>query len=260
MNSAGRFVSGLLLGAALAAIVFFWPDSDGQLPAEAAPATTTTTTLPEVEPFVEPGEIVVGATALLPRGLEIEDGVAAFSYELVGLAPTLGFGDDGAELGDVLTLPELWVLTTSTGATVDTTTSPRADAARFELPSPDATVSQIEVITWRRATPFGQRVELPVEVGASATFRSGEAVIETVLDQRNSTIVQIDFDSTGDEWHNGQLRAADPRWRTSGRSGGGAQLLWEGPDAPTTVVLEDVSFEMRPIAEAVVVHSAESQP
>jgi hypothetical protein len=209
---------------------------------------------------VEPGEIIVGATALLPRGLEIEDGVARFSYELVGLAPTLGSGADGAELGDVLTLPDVWVLTTSTGATVGTTTSRQADVARFELPGPDAAVSQIEVVAWRRATPFGQRVELPVEVGAAATFRSGEAVIETVLEQRNSTIVQIDFDPTGDEWRNGLLRASNPRWRASGLSSGGVQLLWEGSSAPTTVVLEDVSFELRPFAEAVVVHSAESQP
>lgn len=260
MNSAGRFMSGLLLGAAIAGIVFLWPDSDGQRPAETAPATTTTTSVPEIEPFLEPGEIVVGATALLPRGLEVDDGVARFSYELVGLGPSLGVDDDIAERIDVLTLPESWLLTTSSGATVGATTGPRAESARFELPSVDAEVSQIEVVGWRRATPFGERFELPIEVGAAARFRAGEAVIENLLEQGTSTIVQIDFDPGGDDWRNGLLRAADPGWRASGRSGGGFQLLWDGSDAPTRVVLEDVSFEMRPFAEMVVVHSAENRP
>ena len=227
MSLAGRFVSGLLLGAALAGVVLFWPNSEPQVSAQPTTETTTTTSAPEIEPFLEAGEVVFGATALLPRGLEIEDGVARFSYELAGLGPTLGTTDFFLPAGDVLTFPETWVLTTETGATVGGTTGPLASTARFELPSANAVVAQIEVIGWRRATPFGERLELPIEVGSSATFRSGEAIIVTVLEQRTSTIVQIDFDSNGGDWHNGILRSAEPGWRFSPRQSQGidTQLL-----------------------------------
>ena len=262
MNPPARFASGFLLGAVLAGVFLFWPDSEPDpepLP-ESIPETTSTTAPPEIEPFLETGEVVFGATALLPRGLEIEGRVARFSYELAGLGPTLGTSDFFLPEGDVLSFPETWVLTTNTGATVATTTGPGASSARFELPGPDAVVAQIEVVDWRRATPFGERIELPVEVGSATAFRSGEAIVETVLEQRTSTIVQIDFDSIGDEWRNGTLRSAEPGWRFSPRQGRGIQLLWEGPDAPNRIVLEDVSFEMRPVAERVVVYSAASQP
>ena len=52
----------------------------------------------------------------------------------------------------------------------------------------------------------------------------------------------------------------DPGWRVSGRAGGGIQLIWDGSDAPQSVILEDVSFEMRPLAEAVIVYTADMQP
>ena len=260
MNSAGRFASGLLSGAAFAGVMFFWPNSDPDAPATSMPAMTATTSTTALAPCLGPGEGDCGATVLLPRGLEVEDGVARFDYELTGLGLTLGVGQDAGTSGDVLTFPEIWVLTTRAGATIEATTGPTAAAARFELPSDDTAVAQIEVVGWRRATAFGERVELPIEVGAAATFRAGEAIIETVLDQRNSTIVQIDFDSNSGEWHNGLLRPVQSGWRVSGRSGGGVQLLWDGSDAPSSVVLEDVSLEMRPVAESVIVHTAEGQP
>ena len=261
MSPAGRFVSGLLLGAALAGIVLFWPDSDTETSAESAPPTTTTPAGQQIEPFLESSEVVVGATALLPGDLEVADGVARFSYELAGLGPTLGAGEqDVDDRGDVLTLPELWVLTTTTGATVPATTGPTSVAARFELPGADAAVAQIEVVEWRRAATFGERIELPIEAGATAAFRAGEAIIETVLEQRTSTIVQIDFDTDGRSWDGGLLRSVDPGWRVSGRAGGGIQLIWDGSDAPQSVILEDVSFEMRPLAEAVIVYTADMQP
>lgn len=259
MSTIGRFASGLLLGAVLAGIVLLWSGSDAEQVATVPPEISTTTSTPQIEPFVESGEIVVGATALLPRDLDIDEGVARFSYELAGLGPTLGATDFFLPQGDVLTFPETWVLTTDTGDTIGATTGPQASTAAFELPSADAVVSQIEVVGWRRATPFGERIELPIEVGAAAAFRSGEAIIRTVLEQRTSTIVQIDFDSSRGEWHNGLLRSAEPGWRFSPRQGQGIQLLWEGSDAPTSIVLEDVSLEMRPIAQTVIVHSAESQ-
>ena len=259
MNSAGRFVSGFLLGVALAGVLLLWPGPEPEETTQPPPEDTTTTSTPAIEPFLEAEEIIFGATALLPRGLELEDGIARFSYELAGLGPTLGATDFFLPQGDVLTFPETWVLTTDTGETVAATTGRQASAARFELPNDDAVVARIEVVGWRRATPFGERIEIPIEVGSTARFRSGEATIETVLQQRTSTIVQIDFDSDGGDWHNGLLRSAEPGWRFSPRQGQGIQLLWEGSDAPTSIVLEDVSFEMRPVAETVVVHSVESQ-
>lgn len=220
------------------------PSSTESTPAPAV--STTSSTLPvAAAPFVEPGEVLIGSTALLPRGVEVEDGVAVFHYELAGIGPALPIDEDSEHHGDVLMVPERWQLTTTAGAVVESTVGPRNNSVRFDLPSVDDTVDRIELVGWRVATPIGDRAELPIEKGAAGTFRSGTAVIETVLEQSTSTIVQIDFDRSGEDWQSGLLRPLEPGWRVTGRQGGGIQLIWDGDDVPVSVILEDVGFSMR---------------
>lgn len=253
MTTATRFGVGLVLGGLVAGSVILvgGTGSEISVPPSTA-ATTTTSEQPAPFPFIEEGEVVFGTTVLLPRGLEVEDGVARFVYGLAGLSPSLSEHED-SEYGDVVFMPELWELTTGAGLVIEATTGSQAQSVRFELPSASDTVSMVELVGWRLASTFGDRVELATVEGETGSLRSGQATVETVLEQRSSTIVQIDFDSGGDEWGGGLLRPLDRDWRASGMQNGGLQLIWEGSDAPDRVVLEDAGFEMRPVSGRLVV-------
>lgn len=254
MTAVGRFALGLVTGGLLAGSVLWFSGSGDSEPATttsssvvtSSPATTTA-------PFLEEGEVVFGSAVLLPRSFEVEDGSAVLDYDLAGLGPSLVTGDDQEYDGDVLMMPELWELTTRAGVVIEETTGMHDSVVRFELPSADDTVERVELVGWRAATAFGERLQLDIVEGETGSFRSGQVTIETVLEQSISTIVQIDFDTTGDGWGGGWLRPVDGGWRVSGRQGGGIQLIWEGTDAPAQVVLEDVGFEMRPRSGRVVV-------
>lgn len=249
MTAAGRFALGLLGGLVVAGAI-------GLLTAETSEEATTTTTTPvtttarTVEPWFEPGEVMIGATFLLPRGLNVTDGFAYFDYELTGVAPTLaGDLEDRPEgTGDYSAVPERWELTTASGAVVEATTGPRNSSVSFELPVGEEEVASIQLVGWRVAVPFGERVEVPISSGATADLRRGRVTVETVLEQSVSTIAQLDFERSGDAWDvTVSLRPMNTRWRVSGRQGGGLQLIWEGTDAPDSVILEDAGFEMRPM-------------
>ena len=237
---AGRFIAGLLVGGLVAVMIGFLTGGEEA----AAPVPTTTTSLapaPRVEPWFESGEVLIGATALLPRGLNIEDDMAFFDYDIASLNPTLVDGEDLQGLAAAL--PEHWLLTTASGATVTGVTGPRDSSVRFELPIGEADVASIVLTGWRVAVPFGDSVELLIEEGASASTRHGTVSIDTVLEQSISTIVQYEFDLGDDPWDvYVTLVPADPRWRRSGQ-----QLIWDGDNAPDSVVLEDAGFVMRPV-------------
>lgn len=261
MNTAGRFGSGFLVGALLAgALLFVWSPI-GSDSIESPPDTNPTTSTAAVAsaPFLERGEVLIDATVLLPRGLEVEAGVVLFQYDVAGLSPSLVEHEDSEYQGEVLILPERWVLTTGSGAVVEETTGPRNHAVAFELPAVDDTVATIELVGWRVSAPLGERIDLPIQKGAGGSFSSGEVVIETVLEQRTSTIVQIDFDRADDGWSNGSPRPLEPGWRVSGRQDGGIQLIWEGDDVPDRLVLEDFGFAMRPAVGSIIVFDARSE-
>lgn len=254
MSGAGRFGVGFLLGAVIVGIATM-----GLGEADPVASTTTVTTAapadPVVEPWFEPGEIMLGATALLPRSLTIEDDTAYFDYDLVGLGPSLHADEDTAEaVGDHTAAPERWLLRTVSGQSVEAESGPFATSVRFELPGPNEEVESVTLLGWRIGAPFGEQIELAIEAGASGTTRRGTATIETVLEQSVSTIVQINFDRVDDPWQaDVLLRPLDSHWRATWRQGGGLQLIWEGTDAPGVVVLEDAGFEMRPVVGEVLV-------
>jgi hypothetical protein len=261
--NAGRFGGGFLTGVVVAVALSGVFGGDGP---DATTSTMPSTTVPEpsVEPWFLPGEALIGATVILPVGLEVEDGVAFFDYELAGLAPTLFGGDDDADtsvpVGDPLELPEMWELTTVAGDIVPATTGPQASSVRFELPSGDADVATISLVGWRIPVPFGDSVNLPVESGASGRLRGGTVTVSSVLEQSISTVVSIDLDHSDVLWPpEVALRSRDPRWRPAGRSGG-LQLTWEGADAPDSIVIEDVGYELRPVSGSVVVYEAAVSP
>ncbi len=248
MTSPGRFGAGLLVGALVGgAISLAWFGPDAEEAVAVAPPTSIVPTLtPSVAPWFEEGEVLIDATAILPRLVETDEGVVVFEYDLVGLSPALVAHEDLEHRGDVLVLPEKWVLTTGGGVDVDAVTGPRDHSVRFDLGSSDDVMATLHLVGWRVAVPFGDQVEMLVEAGVSGSLRSGDLTIATVLDQTNSTIVQLDFEPSGGDWESAGLpRPLDPGWRLSGRDGG-FQLIWDGDDAPKQIVLESAGFEWRP--------------
>lgn len=246
MNPPGKFGIGLVIGVVLVGLLSLRWDSPT---AETLPSSVATTVAAPVEiaPWLEPGETRIGSAVILPRGLEVENGLAVLSYELAGLSPSLQEQDDVEYQGDVGALPENWVLTTRSGATVEASTSPGAESVRFELPAADDQVATIDLVGWREARSRGDRVEMPVEVGATGVFQSGTMTIETVLEQRFSTIVQLDFEEVDDDWQFPAVLPIDDYWRVSGRQFGGLQLLWDGADAPDRIIFEDGGIRMGPV-------------
>ena len=243
MNSPGKFVVGLLIGVVLVGLVSLIWDSPVAEPVVPTVPTSVAKAV-EIAPWLEQGETWIGSAIILPRGLEVEGGVAVFEYELAGLSPSLTERDDVEHQGDVVALPENWVLTTKSGAIVEASTGPGAESIRFELPDPDDQVATIDLVGWREARTRGDRVEMSIEVGATGVFQSGTMTIETVLEQRFSTIVQFGFDEVDDDWQFPAVLPLDGSWRVSGRQGGGIQLIWDGADAPDRVTLEDGGFRM----------------
>ena len=75
MTRVGRFGAGVLLGGILAGLVLYLgaPD-DAEVAASTSPPTTSAVPAPAAAPFLEDEEVLVGPTALLPRGLEVEGG------------------------------------------------------------------------------------------------------------------------------------------------------------------------------------------
>lgn len=258
MSGSVRFGVGLVLGVLLAWGGARILDNGGPAPVDGSVSSTSAASISTtVVPWFEAGEVLVESTLLLPRGLSVEDDVAVLEYELAGLSPTLGEPEDIAGSGDIVVLPASWVLTTTGGATVAVTTGPADRRVRFELPI-GATVDEIQLIEWRVAMPLGDRVELPIESGASATLRSGQVRIATLLNQANSTIVQIDLEQPGGDWEpHGDPLPLDQGWRVAGREGG-YQLIWDGQDAPDHLVLEDTAAVWRPVQGSILVYAAEA--
>ncbi len=242
-----------MVGALLAVAVSLAWTPGGNPPETTSVAVTAADPVTVVAPWLESGEVLVASTVILPLGLEVEDGVAVFDYDLAGLSPALVEHEDAEHQGDVVVMPERWMLTTEAGVEVEAVTSRRDSTVRFDLPSLDDEVATISLIGWRVATVFGNRIEMPIEVGATGSLRNGIVSIETVLEQRTSTIVQLDLDETGDDWQLPIIRPRQPAWRVTGRQGGGVQLIWDGVDAPDTLVLEDAGFEMREVAGDILV-------
>lgn len=250
MTSSGKFGAGLFLGVAIVTVasLLWFPADTGAAPRPTVPTSSAPTSTTAATPWFEPAEVLIDATAILPRSLDNDDGVVVFEYEVAGLSPALVEHEDSEHPGDVLVLPERWVLTTGNGATVEAVTGPQDRSVRFELGGSDDTVATIHLVGWRVATPFRDRVEMLVQPGASSSLRTGELRIIRVLDQANSTIIQLDFEHTGGDWEFGELPdPLDPGWRLAGRDGG-FQLIWDEDDeVPEQIVLEDAAFEWRPV-------------
>lgn len=242
-----RVLVGAAIGAALTVGVLVAVDAVRSKPvtetATTSPPEATTTTTSEA-PWVALGEVRFESTILTVTSFTVDDDRATLEYELTSLSPPLPPQDADAEptVDDVPVLPEHWELRIRSGPLVEATTGPGSERVRFEVPSGTTLddVEDVRIVGWRAATPLGDRVELAVESGAMGSLVDGATfVVQTVLAQTTSTIVQVDTDWPDGEWerHGGFVQPTDHGWRSTFRDGG-FQLLWEGTDAPASFTLE----------------------
>ncbi len=221
---------------------------------------TATSTLPPTTTTEAPwldGGAQFRSTVVRVEAFVVGDGAAVLEFELLPLHWTAG-----EEAADELPVqPEHWELRTASGLAYEATTALGAGAVRWDVPADlDAEdVSGVSVAGWRLAVPVASRVTLPVIPGGTARFSDGATLtIETVLEQTNSTIVQLASRRPDDPWSHttmASLQVADPGWRVGSRFGSSAniQLIWDGEGAPGQVELIQAYPVWRPLAEETLV-------
>lgn len=217
---AGLAGAGVLLGLLAAPAV----------PADAAATTTTLTetTLP-TQPFVAPGETLLGNTALVPRSLVTEEGEVTLEYELVRLGPSL-------------TTPETFELRTAGGdVRTEIVRNEERTSVSFDVAETDG-VEAIVVTTTRTPTTMQYEVEIP-HAETVALVDGSTVSVGTILEQSNGSIVRFEVEPPADVFGSQDAffveslaTGAEPGWEGSATfAGPGAfgspQLLWAG-DGP----------------------------
>lgn len=221
---------------ALAALVLVDTSDPEQAGAPTSESAATTSTVPP-SPWFSPNEIVFESTVLIPTDVAVDEGTVTLAFDLESLAPSSGTSD---EEPTVDALPERWGISTVSGGGTIVEIDPGATSVSFRLRSGIVLehIESVDLIGWRTAVPVAERVVLELEPGAAATFAGGTtATIGRILEQTNSTVVQIAVDQPHSKWDRIGIDATDPGWRESGRSGGGVQYTWDRSEAPATIEL-----------------------
>ena len=248
-----KLIMGAIAGVVLAALglVLFLPDHPpaSGLGAESATVVTEPVTQTTVS-WIAAGEVQFESTILVPTEVVADDGVATLRFDLATLVP--GGGTAASIVDDLIVdaLPERWALFTVSGGGTIETTDPGASAVRFNVRTGLLTehIASIRLVGWRVAVPAHERIVLDLTVGASQEFAGGtDVTVATILNQQNSTIVQLSVDQPHSRWERIDIESADPGWRKSGRLDGGFQFVWDGSDAPPALVLEQSSPTWVPV-------------
>lgn len=260
-----KLITGAIVGMTLAAIVIvlFAPSqrpATGTSPDSTAesPEQTVQTTVP----WVAAGEVQFESTVLISTEVVAGDGIAVLKFDLATLAPS---GGTRAQLdGDPVldALPDRWSLSTVSGGGTVETTDPGASSVRFNVRTGLLTehISDIRLIGWRVAVPNNERITLDLATGESGKFAGGtDVTVETILEQSNSIIVQLDVDQPHDRWNRIEIDAVDPGWRRAGRLSGGLQFIWDRLDAPPVLVLEQSSPTWVPVEGDIVVFQGDER-
>ena len=266
--STTRILLGAVIGAIIVTTAFLIFDALRQPQDDAAqPATstldsgdpTTTTSIPAI-PWINPSEIVFASTILVPTSFTVDRGFAELEYELHSLSPLSGIEVHDHPEPHVVVYPERWELETRSGTSVLVDVNEGATKVRFAVDD-DATVDdvrQIRLTGWRAAAPLEEQLTVPLETGTTVVYAGGTTItVDTVLEQKTSTIVQVDVDHPESEWDTIFATPADPGWRVSGRQDGGLQFIWEGDDPPGEIVLVQRTPTWVPLASDTVVWEGE---
>jgi len=259
-------VGSVVAGAALAALgLWLAPDAEPT----AGEATTTTAATAATRPgpwWFSPGEARIGPTVLLVEGVDFEAGEVVVRYELRDIAPpALGRMLQPGEINpffappreDPVAAPERWVLETVDGEYEGRSDSARVRAARFDVPDDFVlgTITGARVESYRMRTPYVSEIETEPVPGTSVTLDEGASFdISAVLQQRESVIFQIDYETPSDGFTEGEptpiiIQGVGTEWDSyNQRQFGGLQLILGSDRIPDPFLLRVrstywVSFE-----------------
>lgn len=283
MRIAALLICGLVIGS-VATGVGLWLGLGNRLEADVGTQqnTSTTTLATADEPiWYEAGESRIESTLIIPGELTVREDSARLAYELRSIAQQypITFGPYPAAL------PATWLLTTTSGATVEGVTDPPnrpqsggdggvlplRDSVAFELPEgiSASDVATIEVVEWRLAAPIEMEVTLPTAPGASFLMLDGsEVTLANILEQSNGTILDFDIERQFDPWRmtedsqqffsvNGTFVPVGDGWsRSTFTLGTGFQLTWSDGTAPAEVRLAVRTTEWVPVSGSRIVQPA----
>jgi hypothetical protein len=283
MRITALLICGLVIGSAATGVGLWLGVRNGPEADVGMPQNTSTTTLAAAEEptWYEAGETRIESTLIIPGELTVGEDSARLAYELRSLTQQypITFGPYPAAL------PAAWLLTTTSGATVEGVTDPPnhpqnsfdgevpplRDSVAFELPdgTSPAHIATIEVVEWRLAAPIEMEVTLPATPGASFLMLDGsEVTLANILEQSNGTIFDFDIEREFDPWRmtedshqflpmNGTFVPVGDGWSQSTFTlGTGFQLTWSGATAPAEVRLAVRTTEWVPVSGSRIVQPA----
>ncbi len=195
---AGGFTLGM---AATLLITAALSTGDTALPAAVATTAASAPANPTVTAWVDPREVIIGSTALIPTAVQIDGTELDVEFELVDLAPRLADESPLSSENPALVFPVEWTLITADGEfSGKTPPSAGARRARFSVPS-GLTLDRVQAVrldAYRVPVPFAFPLELDPgdasfhEVGAGVSAR-----IQQIIEQRDNTLVIVELDAAG---------------------------------------------------------------
>lgn len=168
------------------------------------PENVSSTTVPLVEYFVDPDEVLIASTALVPRSVIGTDSTLAIEYELISLAPTEGVPPieffTFRELQQVpnedlaFIFPRTWMLTTESRTIEGGSANPDVRVARFDLPEgvESNDVVSVQVIDPLMLYPLDVAFDLSEQAPSAEVIDGVSVVLLNISDQGDSVIVQIE--------------------------------------------------------------------
>lgn len=210
------------------------------------PENVSSTTLQPVEYFVDPDEVLIASTAVVPRSLIGTDSTLAIEYELISLAPTEGVPPieffTFRQLQQVpnedlaFIFPRTWTLTTGSRTIEGGPANPDVRVARFDLPEGVVSndIDSVQIIDPLMLYPLDVAFELSEQERSAEIIDGVFAELLNISDQGDSVIVQIEvsaddpidymfsIEGTGSGWRSVVVRSAH----------GTVNLTWVGGGLP----------------------------
>jgi hypothetical protein len=196
--------------------------------------------------FVDPDEVLIASTALVPRSVIGTDSTFAVEYELISLAPTEGVSPieffTFRELQQVpnedlaFIFPRSWALTTESQTIEGGPTNQDVRVARFDLPEGvvSSDVVSVQIIDPLMLYPLDVTFDLSERVPSAEVIDGVFAELLNISDQGDSIIVQIEVSADDPIDYTFSIEGTGSGWRSAVvRSGRRAvNLTWVDGDLP----------------------------
>ncbi len=219
------------------------------------PENVASTTLPPATYIIDPGETVIGSTALVPKSVSGSGSDFAIEYELVSFAPRSGvppiqvftFGNVTEIPNDELPFiyPRSWVLTTDNGTIEGGAANHDVRVARFKLPEgvTAADITGAEIVDPLMSFPLDIVFELSESEPSAEIFDGVSVELLNISEQTDSVIVQLEIVAQDPIDRTFFVAGVGAGWRSANFEAEGrprVNLVWDGKDLPETMTFEAI--------------------